>query len=111
MHKSTELRLNRLQTVCVHELFLSCCNCSLLCGITQCCCVMCALLQNILFFMCAGNELFYCMLYLAYFTPGPQGLFTETEIFAVFYASLVSIVQWCINRGVDWAAVPDPEVR
>ncbi|CAH1802147.1 unnamed protein product [Owenia fusiformis] len=27
--------------------------------------------RKILFTMCAGNELFYCMLYLIYFTPGP----------------------------------------
>jgi len=31
-------------------------------------------LQIILFSMCAGNELFYCTLYLTYFTAGPQGL-------------------------------------
>jgi len=28
-----------------------------------------------LFFMCAGNELFYCMLYLLHFTSGPFRLF------------------------------------
>lgn len=28
--------------------------------------------RPVLFFMCAGNELFYSMLYLTYFTPGPE---------------------------------------
>ncbi|KAL5016545.1 hypothetical protein ScPMuIL_006134 [Solemya velum] len=27
--------------------------------------------KNILFVMCAANELFYCMLYMVHFTPGP----------------------------------------
>lgn len=27
--------------------------------------------QIILFIMCSANELFFCMLYLTYFTPGP----------------------------------------
>lgn len=31
--------------------------------------------RPVLFFMCAGNELFYSMLYLTYFTPGPGVLF------------------------------------
>jgi len=38
-------------------------------------------LQKILFLMCAGNELFYCMLYLTYFTSGPQGLLTLVKMF------------------------------
>ncbi|XP_018414606.1 PREDICTED: CDP-diacylglycerol--inositol 3-phosphatidyltransferase isoform X3 [Nanorana parkeri] len=29
--------------------------------------------RPVLFLMCAGNELFYCMLYLLYFTEGPAG--------------------------------------
>ena len=33
--------------------------------------VMCFLLQPVLFAFCAGNELFFAMLYLVYFTPGP----------------------------------------
>ncbi|KAG8431148.1 hypothetical protein GDO86_019355 [Hymenochirus boettgeri] len=28
--------------------------------------------RPVLFFMCAGNELFYCMLYLLHFTEGPS---------------------------------------
>lgn len=31
--------------------------------------------RKILFSMCAGNELFFAMLYLSYFTSGPLGLF------------------------------------
>ncbi|CAC5379885.1 CDIPT [Mytilus coruscus] len=32
--------------------------------------------RKILFVMCAANELFYCMLYLTYFTSGPFNLFS-----------------------------------
>lgn len=41
--------------------------------------------RNFLFFMCMGNEMFYCTLYLLYFTPGPS-----SEYFAdkVVYAPL-----------------------
>ena len=45
----------------------------------QNCCIL-YMLQKILFLMCAGNELFYCTLYLIYFTSGPQGSFTVREI-------------------------------
>lgn len=37
---------------------------------------VCFLLQVVLFIMCAGNELFFCMLYLIYFTSGPVCKYT-----------------------------------
>jgi len=56
------------------------------------------LLQKILFLMCAGNELFYCTLYLAYFTSGPEGLLTLQNCimpFAILAISILSDVFDC----------------
>lgn len=38
---------------------------------------MCFLLQSVLFVFCTGNELFFVMLYLVYFTPGPTSKDTQ----------------------------------
>ena len=67
---------------------------------TVCCYVLCCvLLQIVLFLMCAGNELFYCTLYLVYFTPGPLGLSTESLFVARFYTSVESVFthQWKVS--------------
>ena len=63
------------QFIVIMHSFVFAVVCSLLCY-----CVVCVLLQKILFLMCAGNELFYCMLYLTYFTSGPQGLFCHLSM-------------------------------
>ncbi|XP_054712074.1 CDP-diacylglycerol--inositol 3-phosphatidyltransferase-like [Uloborus diversus] len=66
--------------------------------------------RPVLFFMCAGNELFYSMLYLVYFTPGPtvfgMGLFylilyISTPVAIV--KSLIAVLQMavaCVNVSI-----------
>ena len=36
--------------------------------------------RKVLFAMCAGNELFYAMLYLSYFTSGPFDIFNNLAV-------------------------------
>ncbi|KAK9753164.1 CDP-alcohol phosphatidyltransferase [Popillia japonica] len=59
--------------------------------------------RNFLFFMCMGNEMFYCTLYLLYFTPGPSIfgmslfkmlLYISTPI--ALAKSFISIVHCCV---------------
>lgn len=66
--------------------------------------------RPVLFVMCAGNELFYSMLYLIYFTPGPtvfgMGLFhlilyISTPIAVVkTLISLLQLMVACMNIGI-----------
>ncbi|RWS25581.1 Csa-PI synthase-like protein [Leptotrombidium deliense] len=68
--------------------------------------------RPVLFFMCAGNELFFSMLYLMYFTQGPIipfikiGLFKAVFLVSVpiafvkFLISLLHLVVACINMGI-----------
>lgn len=68
--------------------------------------------RPVLFIMCAGNELFYCMLYLLYFTEGPTIPAIGLGVFrAVLYISipiaiaktLISLLQMVvasINLGI-----------
>lgn len=66
--------------------------------------------RPVLFFMCAGNELFYCMLYLLHFTEGPIvlgiGLFHLITILCAPVAlakTLISLLQMiiaCMNLGI-----------
>ncbi|XP_023238317.1 CDP-diacylglycerol--inositol 3-phosphatidyltransferase [Centruroides vittatus] len=66
--------------------------------------------RPILFTMCAGNELFYCMLYLLHFTEGPTilglGLFRLITIISApvsFVKTLISLLQMiiaCMNLGI-----------
>ncbi|VDQ09743.1 unnamed protein product [Trichobilharzia regenti] len=39
----------------------------------------------VLFLMCAGNELFYTMLYVSHFYPGPKRKFTSFAIIVLLY--------------------------
>ncbi|RWR99672.1 CDP-diacylglycerol--inositol 3-phosphatidyltransferase-like isoform X2 [Dinothrombium tinctorium] len=68
--------------------------------------------RPVLFFMCAGNELFYCALYLLHFTDGPfvplvnQGLFKMLALISAPIAivkliiSLIHLIVACINVGI-----------
>ncbi|GIX77660.1 CDP-diacylglycerol--inositol 3-phosphatidyltransferase [Caerostris darwini] len=67
--------------------------------------------RPVLFVMCAGNELFYSMLYLVYFTPGPSIIFGIGLFHIILYIStpiailktMISILQLfvaCINIGI-----------
>ena len=59
--------------------------------------------QTVLFLMCAGNELFYAMLYLAHFTSGPFYLFSALCVLCAPVAivktgiSLVQLYAACQN--------------
>ncbi|CAL1267349.1 unnamed protein product [Larinioides sclopetarius] len=67
--------------------------------------------RPVLFCMCAGNELFYSMLYLVYFTPGPTIIFGIGLFHILLYIStpvaivktLISLLQLyvaCMNIGI-----------
>lgn len=46
--------------------------------------------RTVLFFMCAGNEAFYCSLYLLHFAPGPISTYAQN---AFSFTSNIYIVQ------------------
>lgn len=37
--------------------------------------------QPVLFFMCMGNELFFCLLYIMYYIEEPQGEYHAINLF------------------------------
>ncbi|KAG8194101.1 hypothetical protein JTE90_003042 [Oedothorax gibbosus] len=66
--------------------------------------------RPVLFIMCAGNELFYSMLYLIHFTPGPMvfgfslvNLILKISTPIAIVKTLISILQLfiaCVNIGI-----------
>ncbi|XP_015916485.1 CDP-diacylglycerol--inositol 3-phosphatidyltransferase [Parasteatoda tepidariorum] len=53
--------------------------------------------RPVLFFMCAGNELFYSMLYLVYFTSGPTVLGIGLFKLLVYLTTPIAIVKTLIT--------------
>ncbi|GAB1602158.1 CDP-diacylglycerol--inositol 3-phosphatidyltransferase-like [Argonauta hians] len=52
----------------------------------------------ILFLMCAGNELFYCLLYVRYFTPGPTVFAKIGLVTALLYpCALIALLKTIIS--------------
>ena len=50
--------------------------------------------QYILFSMCAANELFFCMLYLCYFTSGPVGKFAFSFYMLSYFLGVGNNLSW-----------------
>nr|XP_022902830.1 CDP-diacylglycerol--inositol 3-phosphatidyltransferase [Onthophagus taurus] len=53
--------------------------------------------RKVLFFMCAGNELFYALLYLLYFTEGPLVMDTSLIRIGIFLSAPVAIAKALIS--------------